>query len=39
VLATGYADLPAGTRSTLPRLQKPFSQDDLAAALVRAGAT
>lgn len=32
-LATGYADLPNGTRSDLPRLAKPFGQTDLAALL------
>lgn len=30
VLATGYADLPSGTSSDLPRLSKPFQQADLA---------
>lgn len=30
VLATGYADLPAGTDIDLPRLAKPYSQTQLA---------
>ena len=30
ILATGYAELPPGARSDLPRLSKPFQQRDLA---------
>jgi PAS domain S-box-containing protein len=30
VLATGYAELPPGTGTDLPKLNKPFMQDDLA---------
>jgi PAS domain S-box-containing protein len=30
VLATGYAELPPGAGADLPRLNKPFMQDDLA---------
>ncbi|WP_340647630.1 PAS domain S-box protein [Phenylobacterium sp.] len=33
ILATGYAELPSGSDSNLPRLAKPFLQDDLARAL------
>ena len=33
ILATGYAELPPGTDPNLPRLAKPFLQDDLARAL------
>ena len=33
ILATGYAELPTGLGSTLPRLSKPFSQEQLAQAL------
>jgi PAS domain S-box-containing protein len=33
ILATGYAELPPGTESRLPRLSKPFLQRDLAAAI------
>jgi CheY-like chemotaxis protein len=29
VLATGYADLPAGKAAGLPRLEKPFRQNNL----------
>jgi CheY-like chemotaxis protein len=29
VLATGFAELPAGTASTLTRLAKPFTQREL----------
>jgi CheY-like chemotaxis protein len=36
ILATGYADLPAGDDQTLPRLAKPFSQRQLADAIGRA---
>ncbi|RYE42415.1 MAG: hypothetical protein EOP21_08240 [Hyphomicrobiales bacterium] len=33
LLASGYAELPSGTELNLPRLGKPFFQDDLAAEL------
>ncbi|MFD2649454.1 PAS domain-containing protein [Devosia albogilva] len=33
VLATGYAELPSGNDPGLPRLSKPFSQNDLRRAL------
>ena len=33
ILATGYAELPAGSDSRLARLAKPFLQDDLARAV------
>jgi CheY-like chemotaxis protein len=33
ILATGYANLPDGIHSALPRLQKPFAQGELAAAI------
>jgi PAS domain S-box-containing protein len=33
ILATGYADLPPGAQVDIPRLSKPFSQAELAAAL------
>ena len=36
VLATGYAELPAGAAVDTPRLSKPFSQTDLAEAVARA---
>jgi len=38
ILATGYADLPkdSGLTLTLPLLRKPFAQEDLAAAIVKA---
>jgi PAS domain S-box-containing protein len=29
ILATGYAELPAGANSELPRISKPFMQEDL----------
>jgi nitrogen-specific signal transduction histidine kinase len=35
LLATGYAELPPGTVSDLPRLPKPFRQEDLARAIAR----
>lgn len=35
LLATGYADLPSGTKTDLPRLAKPFQQKDLAQHLDR----
>jgi len=33
LLATGYADLPAGTNPDLPRIGKPFQQGQLASAI------
>lgn len=33
LLATGYAELPGGNALQLPRLQKPFGQDDLRRAI------
>jgi PAS domain S-box-containing protein len=33
ILATGYADLPRGEGTALPRLSKPFRQEDVAAAV------
>jgi FixJ family two-component response regulator len=36
ILATGYAELPVGLGSTLPRLSKPFTQEQLANALKEA---
>ncbi|HEX5507330.1 MAG TPA: PAS domain S-box protein [Pseudolabrys sp.] len=36
VLATGYADLPDGIASMLPRLNKPFHEQDLAEVIVEA---
>ena len=36
VLATGYAELPNGFDLTLPRLGKPFMQEQLAAAIAKA---
>jgi signal transduction histidine kinase/CheY-like chemotaxis protein len=38
VLATGYAEIPPGPGQALPRLSKPFSMADLAAAVSRATA-
>jgi PAS domain S-box-containing protein len=35
LLATGYADLPTGTTTDLPRLSKPYQQAELAAHLSR----
>ena len=29
ILATGYAELPSGEGAQLPKLSKPFSQDQL----------
>lgn len=34
ILATGYAELPKDSELKLPLLHKPYSQDDLAAAIV-----
>jgi CheY-like chemotaxis protein len=39
VLATGYADLPAGTDIDLPRLAKPYSQTQLAREIGKAVAS
>ncbi len=36
ILATGYAELAPGEATGLPRLAKPFSQQDLAEAIARA---
>ncbi len=36
ILATGYAELPSGGDSKLPRLLKPFRQEDLAKAIAQA---
>ncbi len=36
ILATGYAELPPGTDMTMPKLAKPFYQDDLARILAQA---
>jgi PAS domain S-box-containing protein len=38
ILATGYAELPQGTASDVPRLSKPFFQVDLARAIGRVAA-
>ncbi len=35
MLATGYAELPPGTGTDLPRLPKPYRQEDLARAIAR----
>ena len=35
LLATGYADLPDGSEMKLPRLEKPYSQDQLAAEIAK----
>lgn len=35
LLATGYADLPSGTTTDLPRLAKPYQQADLAIEISR----
>jgi PAS domain S-box-containing protein len=35
LLATGYADLPSGTTTDLPRLAKPYQQADLATHIAR----
>ena len=36
LLVSGYAELPPGTAGTLPKLAKPFRQDQLAAAALEA---
>ena len=33
ILATGYAELPPGTDARLPKLAKPFRQEDLSRAI------
>ena len=35
LLATGYAELPAGSSIDLPRIGKPYQQDQLAAEIVK----
>jgi CheY-like chemotaxis protein len=35
IIATGYAELPEDRDRKLPRLDKPYGQDDLAAAIDR----
>ncbi|MGE0665009.1 MAG: PAS domain S-box protein [Sphingomonadales bacterium] len=36
ILATGFAELPPGTGAGLPKLAKPFTQDELARAIAEA---
>jgi CheY-like chemotaxis protein len=36
LLATGYAELPSGATTDLPRLAKPFRQDQLATEIAKA---
>jgi CheY-like chemotaxis protein len=36
ILATGYAELPNGEEPGLPRLSKPYRQEDLAAQIAQA---
>jgi FixJ family two-component response regulator len=36
ILATGYAELPPGQAEGVPRLAKPFRQQDLVEAIVEA---
>jgi CheY-like chemotaxis protein len=36
ILATGYADLPKDSELKLPLLRKPYAQEDLAAAIIKA---
>lgn len=38
ILATGYAELPGGTESKVPKLNKPFTEKDLAEILALVGA-
>ena len=38
ILATGYAELPAGAKTDAPRLNKPFSEAELAGAIAKIGA-
>jgi hypothetical protein len=33
IIATGYAELPDGSGKNLPKLAKPFFQEDLAGAI------
>ena len=35
LLATGYAELPAGEELNLPRLSKPYLKNDFASALMK----
>jgi DNA-binding LytR/AlgR family response regulator len=35
LLATGYAELPAGSALDLPKINKPYQQDQLAAEIVK----
>ncbi len=35
LLATGYAELPAGSGVSLPRISKPYQQDQLAAEIMK----
>nr|ACN58938.1 putative two component fused sensor/regulator transcriptional regulator [uncultured bacterium BLR7] len=35
VIATGYAELPGGLRGNIPRLSKPFSEDELSQILAK----
>jgi CheY-like chemotaxis protein/anti-sigma regulatory factor (Ser/Thr protein kinase) len=37
ILATGYAELPPGTDPNLPRLAKPYLQEDLRRAILNSG--
>lgn len=39
LLATGYADLPAGVHADMPRLSKPYQQAELASQIARLLAT
>ena len=39
ILATGFAELPPGTGAGLPRLAKPFTQEELARAIAEASPT
>jgi PAS domain S-box-containing protein len=36
ILATGYAEIPGGARVTVPKLSKPFTEQELAQALMQA---
>lgn len=36
ILATGFAELPPGTGEGLPKLAKPFTQDEMARAITEA---
>jgi len=35
ILATGYAELPAGAAQGMPKLAKPFSEADLASTITK----